>query len=66
MRISQRKRVAVLATLGVLALPATAFGAAQIQERPDGLADFDVRLGAGHYRRAHVAARGGQAAQGRA
>ncbi len=27
-------------------LPATAFGAAQIQERPDGLADFDSRSGA--------------------
>ncbi len=46
MRISQLKRVALLATLGALALPATAFGAAQIQERPDGLADFDSRSGA--------------------
>ncbi|MFL6018838.1 MAG: hypothetical protein ACJ74V_15035, partial [Gaiellaceae bacterium] len=35
-----------MATLGALALPATAFGAAQIQERPDGLADYDVRAGA--------------------
>src|SRR4051794_17198 len=46
MRISHLKRVALVATLGVLALPATAFGAAQIQDRPDGLADYDVRAGA--------------------
>src|ERR1044072_9313581 len=46
MRISHLKRAALMATLAALALPATAFGAAQIQDRPDALADFDVRSGA--------------------
>jgi len=46
MRIPHLKRVALVAVLGALALPATAFGAAQIQDRPDGLADFDARRGA--------------------
>jgi extracellular elastinolytic metalloproteinase len=46
MRISQLKRVALVATLGALALPASAFGAAQIHDRPDGLEDFDSRAGA--------------------
>src|ERR1041384_1094646 len=46
MRISHLKRVALVATFGVLAAPMSAFGAAQIHDRPDGLANFDSRTGA--------------------
>ncbi len=46
MRISHLKGAALVATLAALALPATAFGAAQIQDRPDALGDYDVRSGA--------------------
>ena len=46
MRSSLLRWVVLVAALGALALPASAFGVAKIHEHNEGLADFDVRSGA--------------------
>jgi len=45
MRFTLLRRAALAAALGALALPASAFGVAQVQGQPDGLADYDARVG---------------------
>ena len=46
MRSSLLRLVVLVAALGALALPASAFGVAKIHEHDEGLRDYDVRSGA--------------------
>jgi extracellular elastinolytic metalloproteinase len=46
MRFALLRRAAFAAAVGALALPASAFGVAQIHGNNEGLADYDVRVGA--------------------
>ena len=46
MRSSLLRLVVLVAALGALALPASAFGVAKIHEQDEGLRDYDVRSGA--------------------